>query len=745
MATRKTKKTRGAPRPAPAPSLLIELLTEELPPKSLKRLSESLRDQLFAALKEQGFLADASAARAFATPRRLAVRVTGVRAEQPDRTVERRGPAVGAGFDAQGRPTQALLGFARSCGVDVSALERQRGDKGEYFVYRARQKGEPLSAHLAPLVEAALKKLPVAKLMRWGSGEAQFVRPVHGVILLHGTKVVSGTVLDIKAGRATRGHRFLSKGVLTIPSSDTYEEVLAKTGKVVAGFDERRALIEKQLRDAATRAGANVFAPNDWDRREGIDDDNEMMRRLLNARAILDANAALLDEVTAIVEWPRAYLGKFDEEFLAVPPQCISLTMQKNQKYFVLVDKQAQLLPIFLMVSNLEVRDPRNIVHGNERVLRARLSDARFFFEQDQKTRLADRVPRLAQVVYHNKLGSQLDRVKRIQALAGAIAGQLGADVRDAERAAYLCKADLLTDMVGEFPELQGVMGCYYAAHDGEKPVVASAIETHYRPRFAGDYLPGNPVSVSVALADKLDTLVGIFGINQAPTGDKDPYGLRRQALGVARILMEKSLSLEVPQLCTLVRDQYPDSVFQGKDAGFIKYDNVADAVAVFIRERLPPFLREQGYATDEIDAVLALPDTRLDRIGKRLAALQAFRSLPESEALAAANKRIQNILRQAGKVSEAPVNGSLLREEAEHELLARVTEVRAKVEPLFAAGDYAGALMRLAALRDPVDLFFDKVMVMVDDEALRASRLGLLRQIRELFLNAADISRLQS
>jgi len=736
VTTRKSRTTRGTPRPAPAASLLIELLTEELPPKSLKRLSESLRDQVFAALKEQGFLVDGSAARAFATPRRLAVRVTGVRAQQPDRTVERRGPAVGAGFDAQGQPTQALLGFARSCGVDVSALERQRGDKGEYFVYRARQKGEPLAVHLAPLVEAALKKLPVAKLMRWGSGEAQFVRPVHGVVMIHGSRTVPGEVLGLKSRNKTLGHRFLSKGLIAIPNADAYEARLRKPGFVVANFDERRAEIDRRLREAA---GQNLVLDTGFSNPTGDLD---------AATWILQGNQNLLDEVAALVEWPIVYEGQFDEDFLAVPAQCISLTMQKNQKYFALVNRHAELLPRFLVVSNLEVRDPHNIVHGNERVLRARLADARFFFEQDRKTKLAERVPRLANVVYHNRLGTQLERVQRIQKLAVAIGQCLGVKDRGfVERAAYLCKADLLTEMVSEFPELQGLMGFYYARYDDEPSEVAGAIREHYLPRFAGDVLPRTTEGLCVALADKLYALVGFFAIDQAPTGEKDPFGLRRQGLGIARILMERSLSLDIFQLCALARDLYPDSVFHGKDTGLINRGNVAGTVAVFILERLPPFLRERGYAVDEIDAVMALnPDhPRLDLVTKRLDALKAFRALPEAAALAAANKRIQNILPQAGETSGEPVDGSLLREEAEHELLARVTEVRAKVEPLFAAGDYAGALMRLAALRDPVDLFFDKVMVMVDDEMLRASRLRLLRQIRELFLNVADFSRLQS
>jgi glycyl-tRNA synthetase beta chain len=719
-------------------SLLIELLSEELPPKSLKRLSDAFTAAVHDGLKGLGFLAEGAEARPFATPRRLAVVVTKVLDKQPDRVMERKGPAVAAGFDAEGRPTPALLGFARSCGAEVGKLGREKGDKGEYFVHRFKQKGEPLKSHLAPLVETALKKLPVAKLMRWGAGEAQFVRPVHGVILLHGKKVVPGTVLGLKSGNKTLGHRFLSKGAIAIASADKYADILRKTGKVIASFGERREAIGRQLESAAAKRRAHVFTPSSWS------DDNKgkdaaLAERRLAARAILAANEALLDEVTALVEWPAVYAGEFEREFLSVPAQCISLSMQKNQKYFALMDANAELLPDYLLVSNLETRDPAAIVHGNARVLRARLADARFFFEQDRKTKLAERVPRLANVVYHNKLGSQLERVQRLQKLAVAIAERLGQPVAVrtlAERAAYLAKADLLSEMVGEFPELQGTMGYYYAQHDGEPPAVAHAIARHYAPRFAGDALPSAPVDVAVALADKLDTLAGIYGIGLVPSGDKDPFGLRRAAIGTARILVENALPLDLMDLLQLARSQFPNGAVA---------ESVAQDLYGFFLDRLRPYFRERGFKPDEIEAVLALNPTRLDQALKRLEALQAFRRLPEAEALAAANKRIRNILRQAGGAPKNPVNPDLLREDAERLLSEQVAARRAEVEPLYARGDYREALKRLAALRGAVDTFFDQVMVMAEDEALKRNRLALLDGLGNLFLGAADISRLQS
>ncbi|MFL6651427.1 MAG: glycine--tRNA ligase subunit beta [Sulfurifustaceae bacterium] len=743
-----TTKPRKAAKAKPAESLLVELRTEELPPKSLERLSSAFAESLTEALRENNFLEPESSAEAFATPRRLAVRISRVLAKQPDRVLERKGPSVQAGLDARGQPTQALLGFARACKAEVAKLERRKDEKGgEYFVFKMKQKGEPLTQHLAAIVTAALKKLPVAKVMRWGSGEAQFVRPVHGVILLHGSKVVPGAVLDVKAGNTTRGHRFLSRGDIVIRRAADYEKLLRTRGKVIASFTERRDAIVKQLRAAAKRQRAQVFFPRDWTVAEGASDSDPVQRHVI-ARSILEANEELLDEVTAIVEWPTVYAGEFEQEFLAVPPQCISLTMQKNQKYFALFNDRAELQPDYLLVSNLETKSAANIVGGNARVLRARLSDARFFFEQDQKSKLADRVPRLANVVFHNKLGTQLERVQRMEKLAVEIGRSLGLDanqLRDVERAAHLCKADLLTEMVGEFPELQGIMGYYYARHDGEPAEVASAIARHYMPRFANDALPALAVEKCVALADKLDTLVGMFGIDLAPTGEKDPFGLRRAGLGVLRILIEQQLPLDLKELIERARAFYTRVAMA---------PNVRQQLQDFFYDRLRFYLREKGYAADEVDAVLALKPARLDQVPARLDAIKKFRALPEGMALAAANKRIHNILRQAGKTAPdaaesqgaaAPASdGSMLREPAEKDLATQLDRIVERTGPLVAKGDYETALKELAGLRGAVDSFFDHVMVMVEDENLRRARLQLLARIREEFHLIADVSRLQ-
>jgi glycyl-tRNA synthetase beta chain len=720
-------KTRRTPKAVMAPkknqgndSLLIELRTEELPPKSLERLSQAFADGVYDSLKEQGFLAPDSAQQIFATPRRLAVLISHVRPKQADRQVERKGPAVASGIGADGKPGPALLGFAKSCGVDVGKLEKRAGDKGEYFIYSFKQKGEGLAQHLAAIVETSLKKLPVAKLMRWGDKDAQFVRPVHSLIMLHGRKVVAGEVLGLKSGNKTLGHRFLSKGVLAIPAAAEYEKILEKKGMVIADFQRRKDMIARQLDDAAKKVDASAS----W---------------------ALGNHASLLGEVASIVEYPVVYVGEFSKDFLEVPRECLIISMQQHQKYFPLVykpqgDKTGRLLAQFLFVSNIKTAKPKNIIQGNERVLRARLSDARFFYEQDRKTRLADRVPKLANVVYHNKLGSQLQRVERLQKLAGELAVRLHAQAATAERAGYLCKADLLTDMVGEFPELQGTMGYHYALHDDEGDRVANAIKEHYLPRFAGDGLPMSPESISVALADKLDTLVGIYGVGLIPTGDKDPFGLRRQALGVIRLLIERKNipSVDILALLELARGHFPPGVVA---------DSVAQDLYGFMLERLKSYLREQDFQPDAIDAVLSLSPTHLDQVILRLEALREFRRLPEAAALAAANKRIHNILKQAGgdAAQAHTLDAGLLVEDAEKVLAEHLTRVSAAVTPLFAAGNYTDALKQLAQLRAPVDAFFDKVMVMAEDANLRRSRLALLQQIRRLFMQAADISRLQS
>ncbi|MEO5573985.1 MAG: glycine--tRNA ligase subunit beta [Gammaproteobacteria bacterium] len=706
-------------------NLLIELLTEELPPKSLLKLSQAFCEGIFEGLKEQGFVeADADYAglvTEFATPRRLGVLVKNVACKQSERIIERKGPALASAFDQNKTPTPALIGFAKSCGVEISALQKQSDKKGEYFVFRARQPGESLEKHLAPIVASVIKKLPVAKLMRWGNSDVQFVRPVHGLVMVHGDKIVPGEVLGLKSGNKTLGHRFLSEGEITIECAADYEKTLRVQGKLIASFEERREYIEKQIMSFEKKNNVWVL---------------ESMERVIGGKMIGAAGEDLLDEVTALVEHPVIYKGIFGLDFLDVPTECLALSMKQHQKYFPIYDEgKGQLVSEFIFVSNQKSDDPSHIIHGNERVLRARLSDAKFFFEQDKKTRLEDRANRLASVVYHNKLGSQLQRVERIQKLAMSIAGRLkdikfAADVKQVERAAYLCKADLLTDMVGEFPELQGIMGYYYALHDGENVQVAEAIREHY------DRVPRNVIAICVGLADKLDTLVGIYGIGLVPTGDKDPFGLRRAALSVLRTLVENNLSLNLMQLLEIAETQFP--------AGLIAVDTVPKLYD-FMLERLKPYLREQGFKPDEIDAVLSMKITRMDWVLPRLKALQEFRKLPEAESLAAANKRIRNILKQAQNQAAYNVNDDLLNEPNEKILAQQVQFLEREVMPMLHRGDYTQTLTRLASLRPAVDEFFDKVMVMADDSAVRANRLALLNKLSELFMHVADLSRLQN
>ncbi|MDA1107406.1 MAG: glycine--tRNA ligase subunit beta [Proteobacteria bacterium] len=693
-------------------SLLIELLTEELPPKSLLKLSQAFCKGIFDGLKEQGFVAAeadyAALVSEFATPRRLGVLVKDVAHKQSERIIERKGPALASAYDQNEKPTPALIGFAKSCGVEISALQKQSDKKGEYFVFRAQQPGEALEKHLATIVSGVIKKLPVAKLMRWGDSEVEFVRPVHGLMMVHGSKIVSGEVMGLKSGNKTSGHRFLSEGDIVITEADDYERVLGAQGKVVVKHDARRDSIYNQLDAAAQGLGDSVT----WTAADNIQ---------------------LLDEVASLVESPVVYAGSFDAAYLEVPQECLIVSMQQHQRYFPL-KLEGKLLPHFLFVSNNEADDPSHIIHGNERVLRARLSDAKFFFEQDKKTKLKDRVPKLANVVYHNKLGSQLQRVERIQKLAVASAERFKeinrvADIQQVKDAAWLCKADLLTDMVGEFPELQGIMGYYYALHDGEELGVANAIREHY------DRVPRSAVSVCVGLADKLDTLVGIYGIGLIPTGDKDPFGLRRAALSVLRTLMENNLSLNLMQLLEIAEAQFP--------AGMIAKDTVPKLYE-FMLERLKPYLRDQEFGADEIDAVLSLLPTRMDWIIPRLKAIQEFRKLPEAESLAAANKRIRNILKQGKGAAREVLDHALLKEEAEKNLARQVEQLEAQVAPMLHREEYTQALKHLASLRPAVDTFFDKVMVMVEDTALRDNRLALLTKLEGLFMGVADISKLQ-
>jgi glycyl-tRNA synthetase beta chain len=687
-------------------TLLIELLTEELPPKSLFRLASAFAGNVGERLFEAGLREADHDVTVFSTPRRLAVLVAGVRDMQPERAIERKGPAVASGLDHEGKPTQALLGFARSCGTPPETLERKSDGKSEYFVFRSRKPGEPLDQHLERIVSESIKSLPIPKLMRWGDSDAEFARPVHGLVMLHGSRVVPGAVLGKESGNRTRGHRFMGHGEITVARAEDYETLLETQGRVIASSLKRHELIRSKLEEQANRLGAQLN---------------------------LGERQALLDEVTSLVEYPAVYVGQFEEEFLTVPQECLILTMQQNQKYFPLFDENGKLLPKFLIVSNMEVEDPSAIVDGNQRVVRPRLADARFFFDQDRKQTLNARVPQLGSIVFHNKLGSQLDRVRRITKVATAIAARLGANANHAERAAHLCKTDLLTGMVGEFPELQGIMGTHYARHDGEPEPVARAIEAHYHPRFANDSLPDDNVAAAVALADKLDTLVGIFGIGLGPTGDKDPFALRRHALGVLRILFEKALPLDLMELLMLAKGQFAPEVLA---------DSVVVDVHLFMLERLRNYLRERGFGPSEIDAVASQHPTRIDLVLPRLEAVVSFRRLAESESLAAANKRIRNILRK----TEAP-NGraelALLAEPAEKTLFDTLTALEPKVASLIANEDYDDALRLLATAREPVDRFFDEVLVMCDEPLIRANRLALLKQLGDLMNQVADISKL--
>ena len=687
------KKTDKAPK---SESLLVELLTEELPPKALSSVSQSFADGIFNGLeRHQLKLRDLAGRRVFATPRRLATLIPEVLGEAPDRASEVLGPSVKA-------PPQAVVGFARKHGVEIAALERRDTPRGAVFVARTTLKGAVLDSVLADVINDATQKLPIPKVMRWGEGEAQFVRPVHGLVMMHGRRVVPGTVLGVPAGKTTSGHRFMGAASIRLAAADEYEARLLKDGRVIADFAARKSEIDKQLQAEAKRQKARLGEYQD-----------------------------LLEEVTALVELPAIYTGEFDGSFLEVPQECLTLTMRQNQKYFPLFAPDGKLLPKFLIVSNMRVDDPRPIVGGNERVVRPRLEDARFFFNQDRKIRLEARVPQLAKVVFHNKLGSQLERMQRIKLLAGEIARPLRADVMQAERAAELSKADLLTAMVGEFPELQGVMGRYYALHDGEQLEVADAIEQHYRPRFAGDKLPETPIASAVALADKLDSLAGMFSIKELPTGDKDPFGLRRAALGVIRIVVENQLPLSLRDLLDAAFGP-----FRGKPQTDLK---------MFFTERMRSYFLERGYSANEVEAVLSLNPVAIALIPKQLEAVRTFSALPEAASLAAANKRIANILRQAESKGESfsGADVSALKEPAEISLFEALQTASRSAKPLFDSGDFAGYLKAFASLKTPVDSFFDAVMVMTDDKKLRENRLALLTDMRKEMNRFSDISKL--
>ena len=703
-----------------AQNLLVELFVEELPPKALKMLGDAFANVLADQLKAQGLAPADAAVTAFASPRRLAAHVTGVLARAADKAVSQKLMPVSVGLDANGQPTPALLKRLAALGADASAvasLKRAPDGKAEALFHDSVAPGAELAAGLQKALEEAIAKLPIPKVMSYqletdcelpGWSSVNFVRPAHGLVALHGGSVVPVKALGLNAQNSTQGHRFeAAVSPVVLKDADSYAITLARDGAVIASFAERKAEIVRQLAAAAAKVG---------DGAKPIEDD------------------ALLDEVTALVERPNVLVCEFETQFLDVPQECLILTMKANQKYFPLLDAQGKLTNRFLVVSNISPADASAVIGGNERVVRPRLADAKFFFDQDRKKTLASRVDGLAKVVYHNKLGTQGERMERVRAIARAIGQQLGGDVlaKQADTAAQLAKTDLLTDMVGEFPELQGVMGGYYARHDGLTEDIAIAIEDHYRPRFAGDGLPRNPVGVVVALADKLETLVGMFGIGNLPTGDKDPFALRRHALGVVRMLVEKDLPLDLRALLGLAVPAFGALI-----------QDPSNALADFIYDRLAGSLREQGYSAQEVDAVLALQPQRLGDVAKRLTAVRTFASLPEAPALAAANKRIGNILKKAEGEGTVAVKEALLTEAAEKALFAAMQATVPAANARFEAGDYAASLQALAALRVPVDAFFDGVMVNADDPALKANRLGLLRELHRAMNRVADLSRL--
>jgi glycyl-tRNA synthetase beta chain len=691
-------------------TLLVELLTEELPPKALKALGQAFADRIVQGLVQAQLAMTDATVRQFATPRRLGVAIEGVLDRAPDRVENRKLMPAKVAYDASGAPTAALTKRLEKEGAALNNVStRAEGGVDQVWLEQSLA-GVALATGLQTALDDALAKLPIPKRMNYQRYDAQgvettvqFVRPAHGLLAMHGTNTIAVTALGLAAGKTTAGHRFIGKRHVTLHAADDYAKKLYDDGKVMTGFAERRDAIRLQLMQAA--GSDQVLMPE-----------------------------ALLDEVTSLVEWPAVYQGTFDERFLDVPQECLILTMQQNQKYFALTDAAGKLVHRFLVVSNIETDEPSRIVGGNERVLRARLADAKFFFDQDRKRSLESRVDQLKTVVYHNKLGTQYERMQRVEALAGRIASMLGHDASDAQRAARLAKTDLVTDMVGEFPELQGLMGRYYATHDGEKSDVAAAIEEQYKPRFAGDVLPATNAGIALALADKLETLVGLFGIGAVPTGDKDPFALRRQALGVIRILIEKGLRLDLKTLIDAALDGTPP---QGLARG-----DVRASLVDFIRVRLAGYCRELGYSTNEVAAVLYKFESMSD-VPKRLEAVRAFARLPEAESLASANKRVRNILAKSTDAHGHELDMRLVAEGAESALVEAIREVRPLSEEALARGDFTTALLVLASLKDPVDRFFDEVMVNSEDHDVRANRLGLLDRMQALMNEVADISQL--
>ncbi len=715
-------------------NFLAEIGTEELPPKALKKLATAFAENVEAELNQAGLSFDK--VEWFAAPRRLAVKVLGLATAQPSKEVEKRGPAVSAAFDAEGKPTKAAEGWAKGCGITVEQAERIATDKGEWLVHRAVIEGQPTKNLLVGMISNALAKLPIPKTMRWGDKTEQFVRPVHTVTLLLGDELIEGEILGIASGTTIRGHRFLGEREFQISHADQYPALLKEKGSVVADFNERKALILAKAQEKATALGG-----------------------------VADIEEDLLDEVTSLVEYPNVLAAKFEERFLAVPAEALVYTMKGDQKYFPIYDKEGKLLPHFIFVSNINPEDPSKIIEGNEKVVRPRLTDAEFFFKTDLKQRLEDQLPRLETVLFQQQLGTLRDKTARIEQLAGEIAKQIGADETKAKRAGLLSKCDLMTNMVFEFTDTQGVMGMHYARHDGEDEEVAVALNEQYMPRFAGDELPKSLVASSVALADKFDTLTGIFGIGQAPKGSADPFALRRAALGALRIIVEKNLPLDIEELVKISVKTYQDraqanfeanlgkggAIFAIQKKGENKLSasspltnsNVVEEVVDFMLGRFRAWYQDEGIAVDVIQAVLARRPTRPADFDARVRAVSHFRTLDSAEALAAANKRVSNILAKAD-VAIGAIDLTACVEPAEKALAEAVIALEKEVQPLIAQGDYTAVLDKLASLRQPVDSFFDNVMVNAEDQKLRQNRLAILNTLQNLFLQVADISLLQ-
>ena len=684
-------------------NFLVEIGTEELPPKALKTLATSFADNVEAELNQAGLSFDKI--EWFAAPRRLAVKVLNLATQQPSKEIEKRGPAVSAAFDAEGKPTKAAEGWARGCGITVDQAERIATDKGEWLVHRAKIEGQPTKNLLNDIVANALAKLPIPKPMRWADKTVQFIRPVHTVTMLLGDELIEGEILGVASARTIRGHRFLGEKEFEIQHADQYPQLLREKGSVVADFNERKAEILAKSQAKATALGG-----------------------------VADIEESLLEEVTSLVEYPNVLAAKFEERFLAVPAEALVYTMKGDQKYFPIYDKDGKLLPHFIFVSNINPEDPTAIIEGNEKVVRPRLTDAEFFFKTDLKQKLVDRLPRLETVLFQQQLGTLKDKTDRIEQLAGEIAKQIGADEAKAKRAGLLSKCDLMTNMVFEFTDTQGVMGMHYARHDGEDEEVAVALNEQYMPRFAGDELPKSLVASAVALADKFDTLTGIFGIGQAPKGSADPFALRRAALGALRIIVEKNLPLDLEDLVKKSAALFGDKLTN---------QNVVADVVDFMLGRFRAWYQDEGIAVDVIQAVLARRPTRPADFDARVRAVSHFRTLDSAEALAAANKRVSNILAKAD-AAIGEINLTACVEPAEKALAEAVLVLRTEVQPLIAQSDYTAVLDKLANLRAPVDSFFDNVMVNAEDPALRQNRLAILNTLQGLFLQVADISVLQ-